>query len=306
MDRILIAGAGALGSFFAAVLSRAGFELTLLAREPRLSLIRSKGILFEHDGVRSRHAVRAHDELAMTPAPDLVLLCTKTIDLPAMLDKLAPLAKIDCVFVTVQNGVEAHDLVAARFPEAPVIAARVHGFFELADGVVRHVGVKPSLVYGHAAGPSQGHADRFSVVLTAAGIANRHSDTIMCDLWAKMLLASSIGAVGAALGVPAGKLCEHQTGLELLTGVMREVHTLALRKGIGLPDDCVERTLEFVAGFPPAASSSMQRDLECGEPSEYDSLAEAIIRMAAHSGIDVPVHHRIDAMIRKRGLLPAI
>src|SRR5690606_8064768 len=139
------------------------------------------------------------------PSADLVLLCVKAEDLPAALELAAPLADAGPAFVTVQNGVEAPGQVAARFPAAPVIASRVHGFFELHDGAVHHVGVEPSLAFGLVAGEGADALDRFGEVLADAGIEHQYTADIWGELWRKFLLAASLGGVGAALGTAAGR-----------------------------------------------------------------------------------------------------
>jgi 2-dehydropantoate 2-reductase len=70
-----------------------------------------------------------------------------------------------------------------------------------------------------------------------------------------------------------------------------------------LPNDCVEATLQFVAGFPADVTSSLQRDLEARRPSEFNQLTGAVLRMAAEAELDVPMHRRIAQAITARGLL---
>jgi 2-dehydropantoate 2-reductase len=96
----------------------------------------------------------------------------------------------DTIFLTAQNGVEAPQLVAAEFPDAVVIASRVHGFFELQDGLVRHVGVAPSVTFGVAHGAADpAKADcaqqQLARLLSAAQIAHAASPDIRAELWEK-------------------------------------------------------------------------------------------------------------------------
>jgi 2-dehydropantoate 2-reductase len=308
MLEILVVGAGAMGSFYAAALAMAGERVRLIARGARLAVIREQGILLERADATVRIDVPALERPVDGQRADLVLLCTKMGDLAGALDLMTPLRAGRPAFVTVQNGVDAPEIVASRFPGAPVVAARAHGFFELQGAHVRHVGVEPSLVLGLAAGElaPDGRGDllgRFAATLQAAGIVSRVSDDIRRELWEKLLLAGSVGGVATALGINTGQVCDSAGGREMLAAVMREVGLVAAARGVALSPGCMERTLDFVASFPPDARSSLQRDLEEGRTSEYASLNGTVLRMAGEAGVAVPAHLRVDAAIRTRGLL---
>ena len=81
-----------------------------------------------------------------------------------------------------------------------------------------------------------------------------------------------------------------------------DVSLLRERGGNQIPvrDDAVERTLNFVDGLPHEATASMHRDLVAGRPSELEAQSGAVVRLAAESGIEVPVNRFLYA-----SLLPA-
>lgn len=302
MDKVVIIGAGALGRFLAARFVAAGIDCVLVGREPGASHLRTHGVLLDTAGEISRVLVPIAIDCHQIAGADIVILCTKAGDLPQALDLAQPLAAGQPAFVTVQNGVEAPSQVEACFPRSAVMGSRIHGFFELDDGVVRHVGVEPSVVFGLTTPFGSERLRQFDTLLSQAGIMHRRSDGIAIELWEKLVLASALGGVGTAMGRKAGEIMQDEQGRAFLEDAMREIAKVAAARGVPLPDDCVERTLAFVAGFPPTATTSMQRDLEARRPSEYDCQVGAVIRLAADAGEDAPVHRRIDAMIRARGI----
>lgn len=300
---ITIIGGGALGSFLAARLAMAGARVGLVARGRRLEEITRNGVTLSGQAGASRVPVPVSADCKAFPPPRLVIIATKTIDFDAALDLLARVVTPGVGIVTVQNGVEAPEIAARAFPEACVLAARVHGFFELEGAAVRHVGVAPSFAFGPLDGRSCPAAGLFGRWLAAAGIASTRPDDILSSLWGKFLLASAIGGVGLALRRPAGQILRDAEGRQMLDAAMREIALVAAARGIVLPDDCVERTIAFVASFPRDATSSLQRDVEEGRPSEFAALTGAVPRFAWELRIPVPVHDTIIAMIRARGLL---
>jgi 2-dehydropantoate 2-reductase len=76
----------------------------------------------------------------------------------------------------------------------------------------------------------------------------------------------------------------------MLRAAMQEVFELARARGVGVRADAVEKTLGFVDTLPEAATSSMQRDLLEGRPSELQSQNGAVVRLAEAAGLKTPVN----------------
>jgi 2-dehydropantoate 2-reductase len=53
-----------------------------------------------------------------------------------------------------------------------------------------------------------------------------------------------------------------------------------------------------VNSLPEDATSSMQRDIAAGKPSELESQNGAVVRMARESGVEVPTHEFIYAKLK--------
>ena len=254
------------------------------------------------NGDVQRISVEARHDCEGFGKAELILLCTKLGDFSSAFDRIEVAVGQGTGILTLQNGVEAPEIVARRFPGASVIASRVHGFFELSEHTVRHVGVTPSIIFGHTHGPDCGAVEHLDTLLRGAGIAGAASPDIIRELWQKFALASAFGGVGAATGLAAGAMRKDADAWRLLEAAIREVCDLALHKGIALPPDYPGHILHFVASFPPDATTTLQRDLEARRPSEYASLTGAVIRTAQEIGHKIPAFRRIEAMIRARGL----
>ncbi|MES2492538.1 MAG: 2-dehydropantoate 2-reductase [Pseudomonadota bacterium] len=301
--RVAVIGAGALGTFFAARLAAAGHEVGVVARGGRLAAIRQRGLRLVLGDAPITLVVPAAEDLTALPPPELAIIATKTADLSAAIALLAHCTGAGSAVLTVQNGVEAPDAVAAALPAAHVLAGRVHGFFELTGDIVRHVGVTPSLAFGPWRADAADAADQLEVVLTGAGIAWERPAGIAAALWEKLVLASSIGGIGAVLGLPTGAILNDAAHAALLEGMMREVAAVAAARGVTLTADCVKRTLAFVGSFPECATSSLQRDLLAQRPSEFAALTGAIPRLAAAAGVAVPLHDTVISRLRAQGLV---
>lgn len=300
--KVWIIGAGAIGAYLAARMQQAGIDVCAIARGARLESLRRDGAMIDQGGSLERHhfPVTGWSDLAVLP--DWVIIATKAPDLPEVLAHLTSLSGNDPRFLTLQNGVEAPDQVAALFPEGTVLAGRVHGFFEMEDGLVRHAGVQPSIAFGQIFGEGTEAEHELADMLERAGIDGVRCTDARHDLWEKFLLAASLGGAGLALGVPAGQVLESEEGRQMIGGALVEIVDLARCYGIALGPDAIDTTLAFIESFPRDVTTSLQRDVLAGRPSEYDTLPGAVLRLAQNVGLAVPVFHRIDAMCREQGL----
>jgi 2-dehydropantoate 2-reductase len=108
-------------------------------------------------------------------------------------------------------------------------------------------------------------------------------------MWSKFLFIAPSSGIGAITRVPIGVWRSMPETRELAERAVREIIAVAAARGAALPDDAAERTMERYDGLPPDATTSLQRDMMGGKPSELDAQLGAVVRMAAESGVDVPV-----------------
>ncbi|MCZ8325849.1 MAG: 2-dehydropantoate 2-reductase [Sphingomonadaceae bacterium] len=299
-DPILVIGAGAIGSFLALRLSSLDNPMLLLARGARLLNLQTQGLRVSI----GQSVVQKNVPVAAAPVAGveagLVIICTKMSSFAEALELAAPAIGPRTVLLTVQNGVDAPAMAAARFPDAAILASRVHGFFELAGDEVRHVGVEPSLELGAIGPDPRESAAAVADLLKRAGIQARVSASIETSLWQKFLLAASLGTVALAYGIPAGEVAHHSEAGTMLKVAMQEVQAVAQARGIQIASADIAGALAFAASFPRTATTSLQRDALSNAGSEYDYLPGAVLRLAKESAIATPGFAQLHEMTKAR------
>lgn len=307
MSRIIIVGAGAIGSFFGARLHEDGHDVTLIARGERLERLRADGVAISEAGGLRQVRVPARSNCDPQTLPDHVVLATKTFQLESALATLDPYRDARFGLLTVQNGVEAPGVAQAHLPQAQVFGARLHGFFELEAHLVQHKGVPVSIMLGPPMGSTKGAAreglaDDLTGCFLACGVQAESVADIRPALWDKFLMAATLGGVAPAFGLTAGQVYSHNEARHLLAESMGEVAAVAAAIGVRLPPDAVAAKLDFISRFPPHVTSSLQRDLEAGLPSEFAQLTGAIPRFAKQIGVSIPATDEIIQKLQDRGL----
>jgi 2-dehydropantoate 2-reductase len=110
--KILILGAGVIGSFNAARLKQAGQDVTLLARGRRLTDLREQGVVLEdfRTGRRTVTRVPVVDRLGPEDAYDLAIVVVRRNQIPSVLPTLAQNHRIPSVLFLGNNGAGPQDL----------------------------------------------------------------------------------------------------------------------------------------------------------------------------------------------------
>jgi len=290
--RIAIIGAGGVGGYFGGRLARAGNDVAFVARGEHLAALRQGGLRVRSvAGDFTVNPVRATDDPAEVGPTDAVLLATKTWQVAEACRTAAPLLGPDTVVVTLQNGVEAPAQAAEVvgrervLPGVARIFSRVEG-----PGVVVHGGGPASVTFGEWDGPPTARVERLREALAAAGVAAATPDDVQADLWAKFLFVVPMGGVGALARAPVGVLRSMPETRRLLEEAMAEILAVARARGIGLPEDVVARTMGFVDAQPAEGTTSLQRDVAGGRPSELEAWCGAVVRLGAASGVATPLH----------------
>jgi 2-dehydropantoate 2-reductase len=289
--RIAVVGAGGVGGYFGGKLAAAGEDVTFIVRGKSLEALRTNGLRV--DSIRGDFhlaKVNATDDAATVGPVDIVLMCVKAWQVPEATASILPLLGDDTAVVPLENGMEAPEQIAA-------IAGRAHAAgglcaivaFKVAPGHIRHLSADPFVMFGELDNHRSARLERLCDAFVRAGVSAEIPPDIHRSMWSKFLFIAPMSGIGAVTRVPLGVWRSMPETRELAERAVREIIALAAARGASLPDDAFERTMQRYDGLTADATTSLQRDVMEGKPSELDAQLGAVVRMAAESGVDVPV-----------------
>ena len=289
--RVAVFGAGGVGGYFGGRLAEAGHDVTFVARGDHLTALRETGLRVESiagDFVIS--PASATDFPADVGPVELVIVGTKTWQLPAAAAAMSSLVGPDTAALPLLNGVEAPRILDEHLGAGHALGGLCRLIaFRAGPGLIRHTGVDPIIVFGELDGTESARArailDAFD---RASGVEIQLSPDVTADMWKKLLLIASVSAVGAATGATFGVIRSLPETRDLLAACVNEACEVGRALGVNLPDDQLEVTLRFVDGLPPDATTSMQRDIAAGLPSELEAQLGAVVRLARDEGVATP------------------
>jgi 2-dehydropantoate 2-reductase len=253
----------------AAVAARAGAELVLCGRTAHDRLVVDDQVV-EGPVITVPSAVGA-------PA-DVVLLAVKAHQTDGAAGFLQALCRDETVVVVLQNGVEQGALVAPYVGGATVLPAVVWTPAEVvAPGRVRLHG-PPRLLL-----PDEPAAHDITALLDCAEIA----PDFVTEAWRKL----AVNAVAGLMAVTGARAeIFHRDDIHALAHALaRECLAVARAEGAHLDDVVADDMLDWFAGLPRDAGTSILADREAGRPLEWDARNGVVCRLGARHGVATPV-----------------
>ena len=298
--RIAVFGTGGVGGYFGGRLARAGEDVIFIARGEHLQAMIQAGLAVESlEGDFTVWPAKATDDPSTVGAVDLVVLGVKAWQVTDAAQAMKPMVGPNTTVLPLQNGVDAPAQLANVLGVERVLGGlcRIVSFVS-APGHIRHIGFDPSVTIGELNNQRSARLEKVLAAFTNAGVKTVVADDFDVALWTKFLFIASFSGVGAITGKAAGELRSNPETRQQLLDAMEEIYKLARARNINMPSDSLEKGIANVDRLPADGTSSMQRDIVAGKPSELESQNGAVVRMAREVGIDVPTHELIYAKLK--------
>ncbi len=297
-----IIGAGAVGGFYGALLKRAGADVTFVARGAHLEAIQKNGLRVV--GPLGDFTVRtpAERDPSKIGHVDVVMLAVKTYDNDTALPMLEHLVGPQTVVLTLQNGVDSPDHVAAVVGEGATlagptyIAAAIEG-----PGLIRQTGTHRRVVFGEYFGPRAAVTDRVRAIEAVMKEADIHAEAVAdarAPLWEKFIYLAPFASFTAAARLPIGPLWADEGTRSTFLDAVAEVAAVARASGVDVNPDTRARITEYVTSIPPTTRSSMLIDLSQGKRIEVESLTGSVVRRGRAQGVPTPMMEALYAVLR--------
>jgi 2-dehydropantoate 2-reductase len=296
--RVVIFGTGGIGGYYGALLAKASEDVVFVARGAHLQALNSHGLRVKTADTESTVRVTAVGNTDAVGPVDLVLFCVKSYDTDTAAASLGPLMTPQTLVLTLQNGLDNVETIAAVVGWEAVLVGSVYVALQLvAPGVIVHSGGEGKIVFGELAGGPTDRTRRIAEVFQRAGILHEVSTDMPRLLWEKFLFITGVGGVTAMARSGIGPPLTSAEGQHLLTASCAEVDAVARAEGIQLGADAVLRILTQAESLAPQWQSSMARDLGVGRRLEVEALSGAVVRRGRKYDIPTPVHQAIWACL---------
>ena len=320
--KYIIIGAGGTGGILGFYMTKAGKDVTLIARNAHLEAMKKQGLSVQKMwtnetetipvGAESMESYEAKGEKA-----DVILVCVKKYSLDSCIPFIQNISHENTIVVPVLNVYGTGAYLQEKLPKILVTDGCIYvsANIKQAGVLLQHgeilrvfFGVREKEDLKKLNGQLDGEykAERLLKKIAQdfkdSGIDGILSDNIKRDALTKFSYVSPIGTAGLYLHAVAGDFQREGEARELFKTLIREIVTLANAMGITFEEDLVERNLKILSNLPEEATTSMQRDVMEGKQSEIDGLVYEVVRMAEKYGAEVPAYRRAAEKFREMGV----
>ncbi len=294
---ILVVGAGAVGGYYGACLSRSGQNVSYLVTPRSLPVIKDKGLIVKSKG----DAWTIHPRVSTNPGDltpcDLIIIAVKRYDTEGVLHSLKPVIKEDTLILPLQNGVDSEENILQYFPHAHVLGGIAFIGARLEEtGVISHYGAG-SLSIGELDGSESERLQATVKMFKDAGVPAKLSRDIYTAKWQKLCWNAVFNPLSVILNGPIDYILDSKDALDIASKLFQEIRSLAEKRGIKLSSDLMEEHISVtqkLRGF----HTSMYEDVIKGKPTEIDYFNGYICKEGAKHTVPVPVNCTIAALVK--------
>jgi 2-dehydropantoate 2-reductase len=289
--RHAILGPGGVGGLIGACLADAGDTVTMIVRpgvlEQYPAQIRLESPLLGNFSAPVQKAVQA-------PPADVLWVTVKATQLDSAL-KLVPSNDVAGAVVPLLNGVDHVAVLRERFGHDRVVPATIAGETErAAPGHIIHRSPFEQL---NIASRGQSRLADAVEKLTAHKVSCRFVDNEATLMWSKLVFLAPFALSTTAFDTTIGRVMEKAEWRAAAEAAIREACAIANAEGATIN---VEKAVHAADNLPYDMRSSMQKDVDRGNPPELDAISGPILRGGARHNIPVPATRELLARIEQR------
>lgn len=298
--KIAIVGTGALGGWYAALLSEAGHEVHCLARSD-CEALRAHGLTIRNKGVERvvRVASATPDAASIGPC-DLVVVTIKSTAnhvLPAL---VTPLLGPTTVVVTLQNGMGNVEALAKLLPVDRVVAGLCFVCINRLAPALIDTTLAGYVRMAAAHGPVNRAVESCVAVFAGAGVDCQAESSLEAVLWKKLCWNIPFNGLSIAGGsITTDRILADPALNDRAYRLMKEVQAAAAARGHGFEDTHIKRQFVVTVGMGPYRPSSLIDFVE-GRDVEVEGIWGEPLRRGLAAGAPMPETEKLAAEIKAR------
>ena len=301
MTKVVVAGAGSIGSLLAAHLARVADVTVLTRREEHAVALREGGLRVSGRGDFTARLGATSDPGALPAAAELAILACKSTDLEPLAARLEG-ALARATVMTIQNGLGAEEIVAAHGEWPLLSAVTFMSGTRRGDAHVEYV-LDTATWIGPFRGTTEADARRVAELIEAGGLKAQAFPDLRPAQWSKLVFNATVNGVAALTGLPHDfhfAQTEKRSDLgHLVRDLVDEGKAIAAAAGVDLHDDPWEMnvlaTRRGHRHFP-----SMLEDVEARRPTEVELINGALVREADRHEVAVPLQTTLYRLVKAR------
>ncbi len=298
MTKIIIIGAGAIGSLYGGKLAQAGAKVSYICRS-NYEQIKKHGIKvksiwgdFEFQPQNIYHEASNYKEEF-----DFAIVTTKVLQEISVTNLLAPILSKKTAIVLIQNGIHIEEPIIKNFPTHQLISGLAFVCAGRIDANTTHHQDFGRLVFGDYPNEISLKTLELIALFKKANVPCEASENIKMERWKKLIWNAAFNPMSVLCGgINTQEILKNTSAKNLAIAVMQEVYELADADGCKLETDVITKNISATEKMTPY-KTSMLLDFEAKRPMEVEAILGNALRFAAKKSIKTPYLSSLYALL---------
>ncbi len=297
-----ILGAGALGSLYAHELGSApSNSCFFIADKERSFRLRASNLSVNGRALSCDILLPEEKRKA-----DLLIIALKYHHLGTALPLADSFVGPDTTIISVMNGVDSEEIIAARFGKEHLLHCLALGMDAVREGSKVTYTTPGKIVAGRAGADETAiekdpDIARLKAICGAASFPLEIRRDILKALWWKFMINIGVNQVSAISGTSYRYFQDRNSHAHaLMNEAMKELIQVAQMKHIDLSEKDITAWYSVLDTLGPEGKTSMLQDMEAGRKTEVEMFAGILLDFGRELGLELPVNRTLFQLIRSR------
>jgi 2-dehydropantoate 2-reductase len=301
VTKVVVAGAGSIGSLLAGHLAQVADVTVLTRREEHAAALREQGLRVSGRSDFTARLEATTDPSGLPEDAELAILACKSTDLEPLAARLEG-ALASATVMTIQNGLGAEEIVAAHGAWPLLSAVTFMSGTRQGDAHVEYV-LDTATWIGPYRGTTEDDARRVAALIESGGLKAEGFPDLRPAQWSKLIFNATVNGVAALTGLPHDFHFAQTDELSDLGSLVRDLvdegKAVAAAAGVQLHDDPWEMNV-LATQRGHRHYPSMLEDVEARRPTEVELINGALVREAQRCDVPVPLQTAVYRLVKAR------
>jgi len=302
--KILIIGAGALGSGIGGLLAKAGHDVVFLGRKKNMDAISKNGLKIT--GIFGDYhisKIKTEINIKNLKNPNIIFFLVKSYDTEKIAKKIKHLVQGETMVISLQNGIGNEEILEKIIGKNKILGGLIFIAFELLKpGLVKITANPGKLIFGEMNQKLTKRAKELEKILNHAKIPSQAVNNIKDQLWNKLLFNAMLNPLGALFNVQYGELTKNKYTWKIIQNIIKEIFQISKKEKIKLikntPKEYEKILLEKMMPKAKDHLSSMLYDINKKKKTEIDAITGQVIKFGKKHNISTKTNETIYNLIK--------
>lgn len=291
--KIGIIGIGATGGYISSMLCKSKENVYVIAKGDELKTIKSNGITLKSEIEGNFVAVPTlvTEDAREAGVMDIVFVCVKGYSLKAAASAISPMVDNHTLVIPIVNGVDAGSKLYSYLGKGKVAESVIYISSKVeAVGIIKHTSKNNKIIISSNRNRPihKRFLEKVYNVLTKSNILCEVRKDAEVAAWNSYVFNCAFNVTDSYYDVKVKGILEDRMKFETFCNVAKECEEVARTKGIKLPENIYENTINMLKNLSKKSISSMHRDVSSGKKFDLELFCGELCRMGRDVGVPTP------------------